>query len=124
MDIQGLWIISEVNAIGMNFEQTWRTVADLEADANVPPMQKMMAKTAYYFDQGGKLTTLIPKELDRNGECETFDDSYVVSHETSWKQENGKLFVAAQENGDDGWQEAVPTDNGFEVFGFFRIVKA
>ncbi|MBO5575877.1 MAG: hypothetical protein J5956_06210 [Ruminococcus sp.] len=119
MDIQGLWIISEVNAIGMDFEQTWRTVADLEADANVPPMQKTMAQGVYLFEDDGTFKQLMPKAIVGD-DGEPYDDKFVIGHVGKWKEEDGKIFT----EGDDGWQEAVPTDNGFEVFGFFRIVKA
>lgn len=119
MDIIGMWKIAEVNAMGNDFKQTWKTVDELNADENVHPMQKVMAKAAYLFEQDGTFKQLMPKEI-AGDDGEPYDDNFVVGHVGNWKEENGKFFT----EGDDGWQEAVPTENGFEVFGFFRIVKA
>ena len=119
MDIIGMWKIAEVNVMGQDFKQTWRTVEDVNADASVNPMQKVMAQAVYLFEADGTFKQLMPKEV-AGGDGEPYDDKYVVGHVGKWKEENGKLFTES----DDGWDEAVPTDNGFEVFGFFRIVKA
>ena len=119
MDIIGMWKIAEVNAMGNDFKQTWKTVDELNADENVHPMQKVMAKAAYLFEQDGTFKQLMPKEI-AGDDGEPYDDKYVVGHVGNWKEENGKILT----EGDDGWQEAVPTAGGFEVFGFFRIVKA
>lgn len=119
MDVVGMWKIAEVNAMGKDFKQTWKTVGELADDPNVNPMQKVMAQAAYLFEADGTFKQLMPKEV-AGGDGEPYDDKYVVGHVGKWKEENGKLFTES----DDGWDEAVPTDNGFEVFGFFRIVKA
>ncbi|MBQ8120412.1 MAG: hypothetical protein IJ172_06525 [Ruminococcus sp.] len=118
MDILGMWKIAEVNAIDMNFKQTWKTVEELTADENIPPMQKQMAQSVYLFEADGTLKQLMPKEL-AGGEGEPYDDKYVVGHVCGWKEEDGKLMV----EGEDGWEEAPATADGFEVFSFFRIVK-
>ena len=44
MDILGMWKIAEVNAIDMNFKQTWKTVEQVAADESIHPMQKTMAQ--------------------------------------------------------------------------------
>ena len=119
MDILGMWKIAEVNVMDKNFKQTWKTAEQVAADDSIHPMQKVMAQGVYLFEQDGTFKQLMPKEIV-GGEGELFDDKYVVGHVGKWKEEDGKIFT----EGDDGWQEAVPTDNGFEVFGFFRIVKA
>ena len=119
MDILGMWKIAEVNVMDENFKQTWKTVQQVAEDDSIHPMQKTMAQGVYLFEQDGTFKQLMPKEIvGDNGEL--FDDKYVVGHVGKWKEEDGKIFT----EGDEGWQEAVPTDNGFEVFGFFRIVKA
>ncbi len=119
MDIVGMWKIAEVNAMDKNFKQSWKTVGDMAADPEINPMQKAMAQAVYLFEADGTFKQLMPKEI-AGGEGEPYDDKYVVGHVGKWKEENGKIFTES----DDGWDEAVPTDNGFEVFGFFRIVKA
>ena len=91
----------------------------MAADPEINPMQKAMAQAVYLFEADGSFRQLMPKEI-AGGEGEAYDDKFVVGHVGKWKEEDGKLFT----DGDDGWQEAVPTANGFEVFGFFRIVKA
>ena len=50
MDIIGMWKIAEVNVMGQDFKQTWRTVEDVNADASVNPMQKVMAQAVYLFE--------------------------------------------------------------------------
>ena len=119
MDVVGMWKIAEVNAMGKDFKQTWKTVGELADDPNVNPMQKVMAQAAYLFEADGTFKQLMPKEI-AGGDGEPYDDKYVVGHVGSWKEEDGKLLVDT----DDGFEEAPATDNGFEVFHFFRIVKA
>lgn len=118
MDIIGMWKIAEVNVMGKDFKQTWRTVEDVNADADVNPMQKVMAQAVYLFEQDGTFKQLMPKEI-AGGDGEPYDDKYVVGHVGGWKEEDGKLLVET----DDGFEEAPATDNGFELFHFFRIVK-
>lgn len=119
MSITGMWKIAQVNAFDMDFNQTWKTVEELTADPSIPPMQKNMAQCVYLFEEDGTLKQLMPKEL-AGGEGEPYDDKFVVGHVCSWKEEDGKLMV----EGEDGWEEAPATADGFEVFSFFRIVKA
>lgn len=118
MDIIGMWKIAEVNVMDNDFKQTWKTVDELNADENVHPMQKIMAQAAYLFEQDGTFKQLMPKEA-AGGEGEPYDDNFVVGHVGKWKEEDGKLMV----EGEDGFEQAPATDNGFEVFHFFRIVK-
>ncbi len=120
-DILGMWKIDEINAIDMSFKQTWKSVSELESDAGIPDMQKTMAKSAFVFEQGGRLLQLMPAGLA--GEGERFDDDYAVVHEGKWKEEDGKIFASSEENGEDVWSEVVPLDGRIEVFGFFRLSK-
>ena len=123
MDIVGLWRIAEINAMDMSFKQTWKKAEDLDSDPGVPMMQKMMAKAKYMFEQDGTLLQLMSKDIvGEDGEA--YDDDHIIGHRSKWKEENGKILVATEENGEDEWSEAVPTEDGFEIFGFFRIVKA
>lgn len=119
MDIIGMWKIAEVNVMDENFKQTWKNAEQVAADDSIHPMQKTMAQCVYLFEADGTLKQLMPKEL-AGGEGEPYDDKYVVGHVCGWKEEDGKLMV----EGDDGWEEAPATADGFEVFSFFRIVKA
>ena len=90
MDIIGMWKIAEVNVMGQDFKQTWRTVEDVNADASVNPMQKVMAQAVYLFEQDGTFKQLMPKEI-AGGEGEPYDDKYVVGHVGKWKED--ALFV-------------------------------
>ena len=58
------------------------------------------------------------------GEGEPYDDKYVIGMQTDWKEEGGKLFIAAEENGEPDWQELVPEDDGYVMFNMFKIAKA
>ena len=126
MGIAGKWIITDVNAFDKDFRQTWRTAADLIADSEANPMQKAMAQSVFVFDENGEFKQLIPKELDADSEYAAYDDSYAVAKKSKWKEESGKLFVAAEENGEDDWQEIVKAPDGEKlvIFGFFKIAKA
>ena len=119
MDILGMWKIAEVNVMDENFKQTWKTAEQVAADDSIHPMQKTMAQGVYLFEQDGTFKQLMPKAIVGD-DGEPYDDKFVIGHVGKWKEEDGKIFT----EGDEGWQEAVPTDNGFEVFGFFRITKA
>lgn len=121
-DILGMWKIDEVNAIDMSFKQTWKSVEELESDPDVPPMQKMMARTAFFFEPDGRLLQLMPSDL-AEGEGERFDDAYVIGKSVKWKEEGGKLFASSEENGEDVWSEVVPLDGRIELYGFFRLSK-
>ena len=123
MDIVGLWRIAELNAMDMSFNQTWKKVEGLDSDPDVPMMQKMMAKTTFVFKEDGTFLQLAPKEM-AGGEGEPYDDDHVIGHKSEWKEEGGKLLIASEENGEYEWSEVVPAGDGFEIFGFFRIVKA
>ncbi|MBR4226475.1 MAG: hypothetical protein IKR86_06870 [Candidatus Methanomethylophilaceae archaeon] len=118
-DILGQWKISEMNAMDMSFKQTWMTIEELDSSESVPEMQKMMAKAAYRFEPDGRFLQLMPKEAGPLEGCEEYDERYFVGHVGGWKQEDGKYLVEY----DDGWSEAVPCGDGFELFGFFRIVR-
>ena len=124
MSIIGLWKVSEVNAFDKNFKQSWRTVEDIAADPAVNPMQKAFSQAAYKFEEDGTLYSLMPKALVPAGEGEPYDDDYVIAKKTRWKEENGTFFAAAEDDGELDWQKMSPTDNGFEIFGYQRIVKA
>jgi hypothetical protein len=126
MSIAGKWIISEVNAFDKNFKQTWRAAGDVIADSGASPMQRAMAQSVFVFEEDGGFKQLVPKELDAGGEYPAYDDSCVIAKVSKWKEENGKLFVAAEEDGQDDWQEiqSLPDGSGFIIFGFFKIVKA
>ena len=123
MDIVGLWRIAEMNAMDMSFKQTWKKVEELDSDPDVPMMQKVMAKAEFLFEQDGTYLQLMPKAVVGD-DGEAYDDDHVIGHRGKWKEKDGKIFAASEENGEDEWSEAVPTEDGFEVFGFFRIVKA
>ncbi len=62
MDIVGLWDICEVNAFDTDFNQVWRSVKDLEADPEVPPMQKIMAKQRFMFEPDGRFLQPSPRD--------------------------------------------------------------
>ena len=119
MNITGLWKITEENVFDQNLKQTWLTVEAIKKDTAINPMQKAMAQAVYLFEADRQFKQLLPKEF-AGGEGEPYDDKYVLGRVAAWKEENGKLFV----EGEDGWEEAAPTDNGFEIYSFFRIVKA
>ncbi|MBR4696914.1 MAG: hypothetical protein IKP18_00495 [Candidatus Methanomethylophilaceae archaeon] len=121
MSIEGLWKISEINALDSDFNQAWRSAEGLDADEGVSPMQKAMARSMFLFEQGGRYLQLLPKDL---GPGEVYDDDHVIGRVGSWKTEDGKVFVDTEENGAQVWSEAVPFGDGFEVFGFFRLVRA
>ncbi|MBE6521413.1 MAG: hypothetical protein E7Z68_10040 [Thermoplasmata archaeon] len=121
MSIEGLWKVGEINALDSDFNQAWRSVEGLDADEGVPPMQKAMARVKFLFEQGGRYLQLLPKDL---GPGEGYDDDHVIGRVGSWKTEDGKVFVDTEENGEQAWTEAVPVGDEFEVFGFFRLVRA
>ncbi len=123
MSIIGLWKITDMNAMDMSFKQTWRKIDELLADDGVHPMQKIMAQAVYLFREDGKALQLMPKEAV-GGEGEPYDDKYVIGMQTDWKEEGGKLFIAAEENGEPDWQELVPEGDGYVMFNMFKIVKA
>ncbi len=120
MDIIGLWKITDVNVMDIDFNQTWRKVEDMLADESVHPLQKAMAQARYLFKDDGTWVQLMPKELDRDGKFESYDDSYVIGHTAGWKEEGGKLLTEMDGN---EWQEMVPDGDGFIAFSMFRIVK-
>ena len=124
MELIGRWKISEINAIGMDFSQTWKSTDGLDDDPEVPEMQKTMAKTQYVFEDGGRYVSILLKDLAGDGDYEEYDDCNIVSHIGSWKEEDGRYFVSTEENGEIEWNEAVPWgEEGFELFGFFRIAR-
>ena len=123
MEIIGKWKVAEANVMDMKFKQTWRLVEDMLADASVNPMQKAMARTVYQFNEDGTALQLAPKELDEGGEYEAFDDSYVIGNSTHWKEENGRLYIAAEENGEDDWIEMIPDGKFLTLFNMHRIAK-
>lgn len=122
MNITGTWKVTEVCVFGEDFSQSWRTAEDILADSTVSPLQKAFAMAAYQFEDDGTALSLMPKEVT-GGEGEPFDDTYVIAQRTKWKEENGSLFIAALENGEDDWQEMLPAGEGFEVFGYQRISR-
>ena len=124
MDITGMWKISEVKVFGKDFKQSWKATADILADESISPMQKVFAQSSYKFEEDGTALSLMPKAIVPAGEGEAYGDEYVIAKKTQWKEENGKLFIAAEENGEADWQEMTPAGEGFEVFGYQRIVKA
>ena len=126
MDILGKWIITEVNAFDKSFKQTWRAASDLIADSEANPMQKAMAQSVFVFEADGTFKQLMPKELDADGEYPAYDDDSFIAKTSKWKEDNGKLFVAAEENGQDDWQEVqmLQDSESLVIFGFFKIVKA
>lgn len=121
MDITGFWKVSEANVFDKSFKQSWRTVEDIAADPEVNPMQKAMSRAAYAFEADGTVNMLMPKELDPS--METYNDEYGISKKTEWKEEGGKLFIAAEENGGQDWQEIVPAGDAIELFGYHRAVR-
>ena len=124
MEIIGMWKVSEAAVFDREFNRKWMTAAEIMADADVSPMQKIFAQAAYKFEEDGTVYNLMPKAAVPAGEAEPFDDEYVIAKKTQWKQENGSFFIAAEENGELDWQEMTPTETGFEVFGYQRIAKA
>lgn len=124
MELTGLWKIAEVCVFGSDFSQKWMTVEEMDADASVNMMQKVMAKTMFDFKDDGTVLALMPKEFDKDNEFGEYDDKYGVSNTFKWKSEDGKLYIAARENGEDDWQELVPNGEGFEAFGYQRITRA
>ncbi|MBR1393645.1 MAG: hypothetical protein IJ561_07400 [Ruminococcus sp.] len=118
MDITGMWKIAEVNAFKQDFTQAWMTVEAMETDPGVNPFQKIMSRYVFLFGEDGKYRQLLPKELD-DGSCTPYDDKYVAGKVGDWKEEDGKLLLESE----DDWEEAAPTETGFEIFGFFRIEK-
>ena len=123
MNIIGLWKITDMNAFDKSFKQTWRKADELLADENVPPMQKAMAQAVFLFREDGKSLQLMPKEVT-GGEGEPYDDKFVIGHIADWKEEGGKLFIAAEENGENDWQEIVPEGDSYIMFNMFKIAKA
>ena len=121
MDVIGLWRIVEINAMDMSFKQSWRSVDDLDG---VPEMQRMMAKAAFMFEEGGRLLQLLPKEMDVDGGHEAYDDAYVVGQANGWKEEGGRLMVSNMDDSEEVWTEAVQAGDMIEVYGFFRLSKA
>ena len=129
MSIIGLWKVKELNVVEVNKEthsitRTWRTSEDIAADGSVNPMQKAFAQSAYKFEEDGTVLSLMPKAIVPEGEGEAYDDEFVIAKRTQWKEENGKLFLAAEENGELDWQEMIPAGDGFEVLGYQRIQRA
>ena len=43
---------------------------------------------------------------------------------SEWKEEGGKLYIAASENGNTEWNEIVPDGDGFILFDMHRVEKA
>ena len=70
----GRWKISEINAIGMDFSQTWKSTDGLDDDPEVPEMQKTMAKTQYVFEDGGRYVSILLKDLAGDGDYEEYDE--------------------------------------------------
>ena len=122
MNITGLWKVTGVCVFDENFTQSWRTAEDVLSDDSVNPMQKAFARAAYQFREDGTLLSLMPKEL-ADGMGEDFDDTYVIARKTKWKEEDGRFYIAAEENGEDDWQEMLPAGEDFEVFGYQRISR-
>lgn len=122
MDIIGFWRICAVNVFDQDFNQTWRTAEDILADSSVSPMQKAFAQGAYQFEADGTLLSLMPKQF-AEPDSEPFNDEFIIAKRTQWKEENGTLYAAAEENGEPDWQEMVPAGDGFELFGFQRISR-
>ncbi|MBR6101375.1 MAG: hypothetical protein IKP95_03015 [Ruminococcus sp.] len=122
MDIIGKWKIAEANVFDKNFKQTWKTAEEIQSDPGVNPMQKAMSRGVYAFEEDGTLLSLFPKDMN-DGSMEAYDDEFIIGNKSKWKEEDGKLFTATEENGELEWNEAVPTDNGFELLRFHRIVK-
>ena len=123
MSITGLWKITDINAMDKSFKQTWHTVEDVLADENIHPMQKVMAQAMYLFRGDGKCLQLMPKEIVGD-DGDSYDEKYVIGRTADWKEEGGKLFIAAEENGENDWQEIVPDGESFIVFNMFKIAKA
>ncbi len=124
MSIVGKWKITDANVFDMSFKQSWRKVADVLADENVHPMQKGMARAVYVFGEDGKALMLIPKGIAPAGEAESYDDDYDLMKASEWKEEGGKLYIAAFENGNTEWNEIVPDGDGFILFDMHRVEKA
>ena len=112
-----------MNTFDSDFNQVWMGVKDIEGNPEVPTMQKIMAKQRFMFEAGGRFLQLIPKESSPSKGFESYDDEHLISHVGQWKTEDGRIFVDEKENGEQVWSEAVPTENGFEVFGFFRLIR-
>lgn len=123
MEISGLWKIGAVCVFGKDLSQKWMTSEEIEADASVNMMQKVMAKIVYDFREDGTVLALMPKEYDADNEFGEYDDKYGVSHSFKWKEENGRLMIAAEENGEDDWSEMEPVEGGYEVFSYQRITR-
>ena len=123
MSIIGLWKITDLNAMDKNFKQTWRSVDELLGDDSVHPMQKVMAHAMYLFNEDGKALQLMPKEIVGD-DGEPYDDKYVIGRIADWKDEGGKLFIAAEENGEPDWQELIPEGDSYIIFNMFKIAKA
>ena len=126
MGIVGKWIITEINAFDKSFKQTWRTVSDLLADSDANPMQKAMAQSVFVFEEDGAFRQLMPVEIGADSGFPAYDDKFVIAKTSKWKEENGKLFVAAEEDGQDDWQEVQTLQDGESciIFDFFKIAKA
>ncbi|MBR4628626.1 MAG: hypothetical protein IKO47_13205 [Ruminococcus sp.] len=124
MDVSGMWKIVEINAMDQDFKQTWKKVAEIADDPTVSDLQKMMTKSLYVFEEGGRFLQLFPKEFNDDPEAKDYDDRFVLGHEGKWKLEDGKLY--AEGDDEDEWTEFIPVgdDGTLEIFGFFRIAKA
>ncbi len=120
MDIIGLWKITEANVMDMDFNQTWRKVEDILADDSIHPMQKAMAQNMYLFGEDGKMLQLMPEEYDKENKYEKYDENYVIGHKADWEEKEGRLFFAAEGNGQT---EIVPDGDGFIIFDMYKIRK-
>ena len=123
MDIKGLWKISEINAFDADFNQTWYKVQDLLANESVNEQQKVMANASYFFGDDGIVLILFPKSYQKMGQdAQIFRNEYIIAKKNKWKEDGGKFLINTQDS-DDRWEELIPTDDGFELFGYQRIVK-
>ena len=129
MKLSGMWKITAMSVVEVDpqdhsISKTWRGSEDIIGDERIHPMQRLFAQGVYKFEEDGTAYSLMPKALVPAGEGEAYNDEYVIAQKTQWKEEDGKLYIAALENGEPDWQEMIPAGEGFEIFGYQRIARA
>ena len=129
MDALGVWKIRNAQQFdAATMKLVDKNVDDILADTSIPEDEKQMLRAKFIFKDDGYVYTALPvpeempqEEIDEylaSGEAWLVDGLLGIERK-EWKEEDGKLLVET----DDGFEEAPATENGFEVFHFFRIVK-
>jgi len=124
MSIIGKWKVTEANVFDKSFKYTWRKAEDVLTDESITPFQKVFARSVYVFEEDGRALTLLPKDLIPADEAEgAYDKDFVITHTGQWKEENGKFFIATEENGNTEWNEIVPDGGSYIILNMHRIEK-